>query len=182
MNAVRDWRRPEPLSATSLTAVDQAVAELRAHADQWVATGIEGRIKLLRAVLLNLETEVDAWVATSCRVKGIEPGSNAEGQEWVSGFLGIPRSVRYFMHTLEHDGSPPAVSQRRRSTPKGDQWIVRVFPESLLDKSMFHPVNSALSSMVWGNTRTIHWSPPGVVRRRCETGGGLPSCSSVWMK
>lgn len=137
MNAVRAWSRPEPLPSTSLTAVDQAVADLRAHADPWVATGIEGRIKLLRAILLNVEAEADAWVATSCRLKGIEPGSNAEGQEWLSGYLAIPRSVRYFMHTLEHDGTPPPVSQRRRTTPDGDQWIVRVFPQTMLDKALF---------------------------------------------
>jgi acyl-CoA reductase-like NAD-dependent aldehyde dehydrogenase len=137
MNAVRAWSRPEPLPPTSLTTVDAAVSELRAHANQWVATGIEGRIKLLRAVLANLETEADAWVATSCRLKGIEPGSNGEGQEWLSGYLAIPRSVRYFIHTLEHDGTPPPVSQRRRTTPDGDQWIVRVFPQTMLDKALF---------------------------------------------
>jgi acyl-CoA reductase-like NAD-dependent aldehyde dehydrogenase len=137
MNAVQAWSRPEPLEPTSMSAVDEAVAELRANADRWVGTGIEARIKLLRGVLAGLEAEAEAWVATSCKLKGIEPGSNAEGQEWLSGYLAMPRSVRYFIHTLEHDGKPPAVSQRRRSTPEGDQWIVRVFPQTLLDKALF---------------------------------------------
>lgn len=137
MNAVRAWNRPAPLDPTPLEAVDAVVAELRANADQWVATGIEARIKLLREVMISLEAEADAWVASSCALKGVTPGSNPEGQEWLSGYLAMPRSVRYFIHTLEHDGTPPAVSQRRRSTPKGDQWIVRVFPQTLLDKALF---------------------------------------------
>jgi acyl-CoA reductase-like NAD-dependent aldehyde dehydrogenase len=137
MNAVRAWKRPAPLEPTSIEVVDAAVTELRANADRWVATGIDARIKLLRDVMISLEAEADAWVATSCELKGITPGTNPEGQEWLSGFLAIPRSVRYFIQTLEHGGTPPAVSQRRRSTPKGDQWIVRVFPQTLLDKALF---------------------------------------------
>ncbi|WP_181197707.1 aldehyde dehydrogenase family protein [Enhygromyxa salina] len=113
------------------------MAEIRANADRWVETGVEIRLKLLREVMIALEAEADAWVATSCKLKGIEPGTNPEGQEWLSGFLAIPRSVRYLIHTLEHDGKPPPVSQRRRSTPDGDQWIVRVFPQTLLDKALF---------------------------------------------
>jgi acyl-CoA reductase-like NAD-dependent aldehyde dehydrogenase len=137
MNAVQEWTRPASLDPTPIEIVDQAVAELRSHADRWVATPIEARIELLRAVLRNLEVEADAWIATACRLKGIERGSNAEGQEWLSGFLAIPRSVRYFIHTLEHDGKPPEVSRRKRSTPEGDQWIIRVFPQTLLDKALF---------------------------------------------
>ncbi|WP_106087534.1 aldehyde dehydrogenase family protein, partial [Enhygromyxa salina] len=137
MNAVQAWSRPAPLDPTPLAAVDAAVAELRASADRWVATGIEARIKLLREVMISLEAEADAWVASSCALKGIAPGTNPEGQEWLSGFLAMPRSVRYFIHALEHDAAPPAVAQRRRTTPNGDQWIVRVFPQTLLDKALF---------------------------------------------
>jgi len=137
MNVVQAWIRPTPLDPTPLEAVDQAVAELRDHADRWVATGIEDRLKLLRAVMLGLEAEADAWVATACALKGITAGSNAEGQEWLSGYLAMPRSVRYFIQALEHDGKPPPISQRRRTTTQGDQWIVRVFPQTLLDKALF---------------------------------------------
>lgn len=133
MNSVQAWSRPAPLEPTPIAIVDQAVAELRSHADRWVATGIEARLELLHAVLRNLEREADAWIATARTLKGIAPGSNAEGQEWLSGFLAIPRSVRYFIHTLEHDGRPPEVSRRKH----GDQWIVRVFPQSLLDHALF---------------------------------------------
>ncbi len=137
MNAVQAWKRPNPIDPTPIELVDEAVAELRGNADRWVATGIEARLELLRAVLRNLEREADAWIATARKLKGIAPGSNAEGQEWLSGYLAIPRSVRYFIHALEHDGQPPEVSRRRRSTNKGDQWIIRVFPQTLLDKILF---------------------------------------------
>jgi acyl-CoA reductase-like NAD-dependent aldehyde dehydrogenase len=137
MNAVSAWNRPAPLEPTPLAAVDEAVAELRRNADRWVATGIAERLELLRAVMRNLELEADAWIATACRLKGIERGSNAEGQEWLSGFLAIPRSVRYFIHTLEHEGRPPEVARRRRADPSGEQWIIRVFPQTLLDKALF---------------------------------------------
>jgi acyl-CoA reductase-like NAD-dependent aldehyde dehydrogenase len=151
MNAVRAWKRPAPLDSTAIEAVDAALLELRANADRWVATGIEARIELLRNVMISLEAEADAWVASSCALKGVPPGTNGEGQEWLSGYLAIPRSVRYFIHTLEHDGAPPAVSQRRRSTPSGDQWIVRVFPQTLLDKALFTGWNIDL------------WLEPGAV-------------------
>jgi len=137
MNAVRAWTRPEPLEPTPRPDIDAAVAELRANADQWVATGIPARLELLRELMVTLEAEAEAWVRSSCVLKGVPPGTNAEGQEWLSGFLAIPRSVRYFIHTLEHHGKPKPVSQRRRSTPEGDQWIVRVFPQTLLDKALF---------------------------------------------
>lgn len=133
MNAVQAWSRPTPLAPTPIAEVDTAVAELRRNADRWVATGIETRLELLRAVMRNLEHEADAWVATACKLKGIPRGSNGEGQEWLSGYLAMPRSVRYFIHTLEHDGRPPEVSRRQR----GDQWIVRVFPQTLWDHALF---------------------------------------------
>ena len=137
MNAVRDWKRPDPIEPTAIGSVDTALTELRKNADQWVATGIPARIELLRDLMVTLEAEAEAWVRTSCELKGIEPGSNPEGQEWLSGFLAIPRSLRYFLHTLEAHAKPKPVAQRRRSTPEGDQWIVRVFPQTMLDKALF---------------------------------------------
>ena len=137
MNAVRAWKRPEPLEPTASTDLDAAVADLRAHADQWVATGIPARLELLRQTMVTLEAEAEAWVHSSCAFKGIEIGTNPEGQEWLSGFLAIPRSLRYFIHALEHEGKPKPVAQRRRTTSEGDQWIIRVFPETLLDKALF---------------------------------------------
>src|SRR5690606_2624317 len=94
-------------------------------------------LELLRALMIGLEAEADAWIATARELKGIAAGSNAEGQEWLSGYLAMPRSVRYFIHTLEHDGAPPPVRRRTRSTPAGTQTIVRVFPQTLLDKALF---------------------------------------------
>ena len=138
MNSVQKWTRPDPLPPTPIVEVDEAVAQLRAHADRWVATGIEARLRLLREVLAKLELEADAWIASARRLKGIAPGSNAEGQEWLSGFLAIPRSVRYFIHALEHDGQPPEIDRRKRVDADGnEQWIVRVFPQTLLDKALF---------------------------------------------
>ncbi|HLT39641.1 MAG TPA: hypothetical protein VK034_25330, partial [Enhygromyxa sp.] len=133
MNAVQAWSRPAPLEPTPIAEVDAAVADLRRNADRWVATGIEARLDLLRAVLRNLEVEADAWIATACKLKGIERGSNGEGQEWLSGYLAMPRSARYFIHALEHDGRPPEIDRRQHE----NQWIVRVFPQTWLDKALF---------------------------------------------
>lgn len=144
MNAVRAWTRPTPHEPTQLSAVDAALADLRAAADAWVRTDMPERITLLREIMVRLEAEAEAWVGTSCRLKGIELGSNGEGQEWLSGFLAIPRSVRYFIHTLEHRGTPRPIAQRRRDAAGAEQWIIDVFPQTLLDKLVFANWNVSL--------------------------------------
>ncbi|MCA9685016.1 MAG: aldehyde dehydrogenase [Myxococcales bacterium] len=137
MQALSNWKRPDPIAPTASDEVDAAVAELRARADAWVGTGLDERVALLEQILRNLDDEAEAWIATARRLKGIDPGSNAEGQEWLSGYLAMPRSVRYFIHTLRHRGKPAPISTRKRSTPAGEQTIVRVFPQTLLDKALF---------------------------------------------
>ena len=119
MNAVQAWTRPAPMDPTPIEIVDAAVRELRGNADRWVATGIEARIELLRAVLRNLGAEADAWIATARELKGIEPGTNPEGQEWLSGYLAIPRSVRYFIHTLSGTKTVPEPNKGSNGSNKG---------------------------------------------------------------
>src|SRR5690606_42055808 len=94
MNAVQAWSRPAPLEPTPIAEVDAADAGLRRNAARWVATGIEARLDLLRAVLRNLEGEAAAWIAPACKLKGIGRAANGGGQAWLSRYRALPRRAR----------------------------------------------------------------------------------------
>src|SRR5262249_19743984 len=128
---------PEPPAAvppTPITDVDALVPRVAAQKDAWPKGGIAEPVALLRRCLDGVSPVGDAWVRDGSRLKGIEPGSPLEGEEWLAGPMTTARNIRLLIGALEAGGqpTPPAVWER----PDGHK-VARVFPTDAKDKVMF---------------------------------------------
>ncbi len=119
---------------TPLDEVDAKLARLADHRMAWVALPPEERAKLLRACMKTTLAASERWASTACAIKGYAEGSNGHGEEFLGGTLPTMRNLRLFAEALEAGGQPklPKVTQRADG-----QYVVQVFPQSLLDKALF---------------------------------------------
>ena len=133
---------PSDMEATPFEDCDQALAELRAAASNWVAMKPRSRARLLRECMKTLFAEQSGWAASASAAKGHEPGSAGEGEELVNGVMTVMRNLRLFADALDHGGQPPLPSVKRRAD---GQAVVRVFPQSTQDKVLL----TGYSADVW---------------------------------
>jgi acyl-CoA reductase-like NAD-dependent aldehyde dehydrogenase len=117
-----------------LADCDAAVERLAARKEDWVKVGLPERIAYLRKCLQGVTDVAPAWVEDGCKMKGLEPGDDYAGEEWLAGPVTTIRNIRLLIDSLEQSGQPklPGVS-----THSSGQKIVRVFPGNLQDRLMF---------------------------------------------
>ena len=127
---------PPPMDPTPIAELDTKLARLAEGRSKWVALSAADRAKLLRQCLVTTAAVADEWAALACRIKGYHPGSNGHGEEYLGGTLAVMRNLRLFAEALEAGGQPKLPKTWKR----GDQWIARVFPQSMLDGALFSGV------------------------------------------
>ena len=134
MNSPRFPEPPPTIPPTTLADCGAAVERLAARKGDWVQLGLTERIAYLRKCLQGVIDAAPAWVEDGCKMKGLEPGDDYAGEEWLAGPVTTIRNIRLLIDALEQGGQPklPGVS-----THSSGQKIVRVFPGNLQDKLMF---------------------------------------------
>lgn len=138
------------LPASTRTALDQALSELQAHKETWIALSLVERMRLLDEALHDLGAVAARWVAASLEAKGVSAGGFAEAEEWIilGAVFSMVRRHRKVLADIHSDGSPRLPGPLRLN-PDG-QVVVRVFPTSRLE------------SMVLMGMRADTWLEPGV--------------------
>ncbi|WP_059008950.1 aldehyde dehydrogenase family protein [Streptomyces specialis] len=122
---------------TDLDVLDLDLTVLRAHARDWITTPTADKRRLLRTVYEATAEVAEEWVAASCRGKGIDPGSPAAGEEWMSGPYALLAAVAALEQTLFRleTGRSPLDDAKLRQLPDG-RVAVRVFPFTARDLTL----------------------------------------------
>lgn len=124
---------------------DLALAELAGQRRAWAQSGAGERIAVLGELRDALMPVAAEWVNIASRLKGIAPGSQLEGEEWLSGPYAVLSACDAFAETLRQlPGKRFLNGLRQRRLPSG-QLALRVLPRSLWD----HILYSGISAEVW---------------------------------
>ena len=73
------------LADPETAALDRAVDELAAAADQWRELSLVAKRDLLREVCRRIGVQAAEWVAAGCAGRGVSPEAPIAGEEWVAG-------------------------------------------------------------------------------------------------
>jgi Aldehyde dehydrogenase family len=136
---------------SSRQALDLAVEELRAHADEWTALSLSERITLVEELQRDIARVAERWVALSLQAKGIAPGEPTAGEEWITGPYLVLRNLRLLRRSL----ADIAIHGRPKipggvSTRSNGQVVARIFPGDVWDRILYR-----------GFTGDV-WMQPGV--------------------
>lgn len=123
-------------------ALDETVATLRAHADEWVALPIDEKVRLLEAVRTRVGDNGQEWVDLSVAGKGIDPSSPWVGEEWISGPWALAAAIDSYLTTLADlsKGRKPQ-PESTRTRPDG-QLVARVYPRSVFDRLLMNGITA----------------------------------------
>jgi acyl-CoA reductase-like NAD-dependent aldehyde dehydrogenase len=143
-----------------------AVARVAAKKRDWTLVPTPARIAYLEKIVLGVSAVAERWVSEGCRMKGLEPTSDAAGEEWVTGPWATIKNAQLLIHALRHDGAPRAPRMRRRAS---GQKVAQVFPLTLRDRLLF----SGFRGEVWIEPG----KPPtqGAIYRATDKGPGKVS-------
>lgn len=124
--------------ATSPTAVDEAIAELRQGASRLAASSLQERIDWATACIAATAAAAVDWVEAACQAKRIPPHSPARAEEILVGPVSVVRFLQLTIRTL-HDLQAHAVPQPPgRPRVVNDQVRVPIFPtHNLYDRLAF---------------------------------------------
>ena len=142
-------------TTTDHAALDAPVADLRAHAGEWVALPFAEKVALLDRVRPRIMAEADAMVAETQRAKGIDPATSWGAEDWLTGPWAFLQGVTSLLTTLRRveKGEPPVPVSRTRVRPDG-QTVVEVFPATTTDSLLLNGYGAEV------------WMMPGVSRER----------------
>lgn len=142
----------ESAAASFKPQIDEQVATLRAHRDEWAALPVARRIEYLSEIRQRAHDAALRWVEAACRAKGLEIASAAAGEEWASGPWALIYGLNRYLESLrqvEQDGVTSVRSKDVRTRPDG-QVVVRVFPENAIDNFLLNGIHGEV------------WMEPGV--------------------
>lgn len=126
-------------------AIDQAIAELQTHADEWARLPIKRKIVLLTQIRERLGEYAQAWVDASVTGKKLDPSSPLVGEEWSSGPWALAAALNALIATLNalQQGKMPKIKKVR--TRANGQLVLQVYPNSIYDKLL----TDGVSAEVW---------------------------------
>ena len=123
--------------------LDQAVAAVRAKADEFARLPVRARVALLREVIPRIVAEGPAWVAAGCQAKGIPQGTPLAGEEWLAGVSITVRTARLLAESLESIAERGKPSFGTKVRVRADGRIeADVFPASTFDQLLFGGIRS----------------------------------------
>jgi aldehyde dehydrogenase (NAD(P)+) len=139
---VADWKKQ----------VDEQVAVLQQHRDEWASLALVKRIAYLDELRGRAHDSARRWVEAACRAKGLAMDAPAAGEEWGSGPWALIFGINRYLESLrqiEKDGTTSVKSGDVRTRPDG-QVVVKVFPETVMDSFLLSGVRAEI------------WMEPGV--------------------
>lgn len=128
---------PEPppsIPATPNEKIEAMVQALAAKKAAWVKTSVAERLALLEKIKDGVMKESAAWAQAISALKGLDPSSSLQGEDWLAGPVTTVRNVRMLMTALEQNGQPKPPSLRQR---KDGQWVAKVLPSNTLEKLQY---------------------------------------------
>jgi len=139
------------IEPTSQSKLDEALAILEDHKNEWVALDIDERIGLLEHVRERAVEVAERWVAASVEAKGMTFGSAEEGEEWLVGPSPVVKNITLLVASLRdiQERGVPQLPTAAFARPDG-QVIAPVFPADGFDGLLFQ-----------GFTGEV-WMQPGV--------------------
>jgi len=116
--------------------LDEAIAALREHAAELMATPPAAKAALLRECTSRLAGIAADWVDAGCLAKGLPPAASAE--EWLAGPMPTVRAARLLADSLDAiaDNGRPPLGTGSRVRDDG-RLEIDLFPVSGYDKVMF---------------------------------------------
>lgn len=149
-------------------ALDRDVAALRSSARGWVTVPLAEKAQLLRAVRFTTAAVAKEWVEASCAAKGIEAGSAAAGEEWMSGPYAMVSGVAALIGSVDGlgAGTNPLGGIKSQVMANG-QVALRAFPFVVQDRVLM-----GYSGHVWLRPGvSLADAAAGVGRRLRDTSG-----------
>ena len=130
---------PRALPTTSDEDIDNALHRLHKKKEVWLDVSTEKRAVLLQECLKDMMTLSEEWISQSCKGKGLEKGSVAEGEEWVGSFSIVVRGIQLMIDALKANGQPEIPSTRTRVD---GQIVAEVYPRNFLEKVLLANVTA----------------------------------------
>ena len=139
------------IEPTSQSRLDEALAILEDHKNEWVALDIDERIVLLEHIRERAVEVAERWVAASVQAKGMTFGNVEEGEEWLVGPAAIVKNISLLITSLNdiQERGLPQLPKEAYARPDG-QVVAPVFPVDGFDGLLFQ-----------GFTAEV-WMEPGV--------------------
>src|SRR5262245_50353881 len=132
--------------ASSQEVMNEAVRQLVARKDAWVALPVGERIAIVDRLIRDFGTIATRWIAACCKAKGIALDSPGAADEWDAGAWTLMRHLRQMRRALTdiaREGRP-RIPGPVRTRPDG-QVTAGVFPQTGYEKLLF----SGLTAEVW---------------------------------
>jgi aldehyde dehydrogenase (NAD(P)+) len=128
-------------------SVDDDVATLAAHREDWARLPIASKIEHLRTLAANTSAQAERWVRVACGAKGLEMTSPPAGEEWTSGPWALLFGLNRLTETLTAiaQTGTPRLARRSVHTRADGQVVVDVFPQSFWDRLLL----SGVSAQIW---------------------------------
>jgi acyl-CoA reductase-like NAD-dependent aldehyde dehydrogenase len=159
---------------SSFPEVDQAVAEVAAHADAWLKEDLHSRIDLLDEMVGTTDGVAADWVEVECTRKHVAVDSPAAGEEWFAGPLIVVRHLRLLRDTLRaiaREGRPRLPGPLRELS---DGTVVApVFPTDLYDRLLFMGVTGEARMLPTVSVEDVEETVGGVYRSTGPREGGV---------
>lgn len=134
------------IAPTSQSRLDEALAILEDHKNEWAALDIDERIDLLEKLRAGIAEVAEAWVRASVQGKRMTSGTVEEGEEWLSGPAAVLRNVSLLISSLRdiRDYGVPQLP-RPAYARAGGQVVAPVLPSNGWDGVLFQ----GFSAEVW---------------------------------
>ena len=135
--------RIEPTSQSNL---DEALAILEDHKQEWATLDIDERIELLEHLRDGVIEVADGWMQAAMEAKGMAPGSTEEGEEWLAGPASVVKNLSLLIASLRDidEHGRPQLPKDPYTRPDG-QVVAPVFPADGWDGVLF----MGFTSEVW---------------------------------
>jgi Aldehyde dehydrogenase family len=126
-------------------AIDQAIANLVQHRQDWLVVTLPQRLLYLQKCMSNVQQVSAAWVEAAVTAKSSMPADLLRGEEWAAGPMAVLLYLRTMSRTLEAGNQPtlPAIRSIQ------DQLVATVFPDQWIDR------------LLWPGYRGEVWLEPG---------------------
>ncbi|WP_338701890.1 aldehyde dehydrogenase family protein [Streptomyces sp. Q6] len=132
--------------------LDQAVHELREHAEAWSGTALPERIALLERMMPRIAEGAPAMVADAATAKGYPETSQWAAEDWITAPWALAQTIGAYLHVLRRiaAGRDPLDAGAVRS--REGRTVVDVFPATASDRLLLN----GFTAQVWtlpGTTR-----------------------------
>ena len=134
------------IEPSSRSSIDEALALLEDHKQEWATLEMDERIELLEHLRDGVVKVADRWMQAAMEAKGMTPGSTEEGEEWLAGPGALVKNLSLLIASLRDidEFGVPQLPKDPYTRPDG-QVVAQVFPSDGWDGLLF----MGFTSEVW---------------------------------